>query len=126
VTGPTYEQSVIALVCWKQMKSELYRGMISFACLLRNRANQGWFGGSMYQNAVAVANEEGLWGGEMPDAREMQFQMLLQAIEGVFDNAIPDKTGGALYFAHRSAGDKIAGERTAEIGQYIFFRGLEK
>lgn len=122
MTGIDYEKAVVALVCWKQMKGELYRGMSCYAMMLRNRAEAGWFDGSIYNNASAVAREEGLKLDEFPDAREPQYQALLQAIDRIFDGGLADKTGGALYCAHISTQDGIAGEITTQVGQFIFFR----
>jgi hypothetical protein len=120
--GIDYEKSFTAYVCWRQMHGELYRGMVFYAMMLRNRADAGWFDGSIYLNALTVAREEGLNFDDGPDPREPQFQQLLQAMDKVFDNNLPDKTGNALYCAHKSTQDSIAGEITTQVGQFIFFR----
>lgn len=120
--GLEYEKAVVALVCWKQMKGELYRGMSSLAMMFRNRARSGWFDGSIYNNAIAWAREANMNLSEAPDPRELQFQQLLQAIDGIFLDTVADKTGGSMYVAHISQADSIAGEITTQIGQYIFFR----
>jgi hypothetical protein len=122
MTGIDYEKAFVAYVCWKQMQSETFRGMLFLAMMLRNRAQAGWFDGSIYRNAVSFMHEMALDPVPCPDAREPQFLNLLQSIDGIFSGEILDRTGGALYVAHRSVNDVIAGERTAELGQYIFFR----
>lgn len=122
MTGIDYEKAVVSLVCWKQMKSELYRGMVSLALMFRNRANAGWFDGSIYNNAIAWARESNLDLSEAPDARDYQFQQVLQAMDGIFLGTVVDKTGGSMYVAHISQADSISGEITTQIGQYIFFR----
>lgn len=123
--GQDYEKAVVALVCWKHMKSEQYRGMSFLAMMLQNRANAGWFEGSIYNNAIRLAAESDMTFSDVPDAREPQFGALLQMMDGLFTGITPDRTGGALYFAHKSSADLIAGETTAEIGQYIFFRNRQ-
>jgi len=123
MTGIEYEKGIVSLVCWKMMQAEQYRAMSMYATMLRNRAESGWFQGSIYNNAVAVGAESKLDFIDFPDAREYQFQQLLQAMDGIFSGSVPDRTGGALYCAHKSTLDQIAGETTAEIGQYIFFKG---
>lgn len=124
MTGIEYEKAVVALICWKQMKGELYRGMSYMAMMLRNRAKAGWFDGSIYFNAVAVARESEMKLEDFPDARELQFQNILQAMDGIFSDVTPDRTGGAMYVAHASSVETLAGEITTQVGQYIFFRGL--
>lgn len=123
MTGIDYEKSIVALICWKQMRGELYRGMSYLAMMLRNRAEAGWFEGSIYNNAVAVAREAGMNWADAPDSREPQYQQLLQIMDGIYTGQTPDRTGGALYFAHSTTADSIAGEITTQVGQYIFFRG---
>jgi len=123
MTGIDYEKSIVALICWKQMRGELYRGMSYLAMMLRNRADAGWFEGSIYNNAIAFSNDMGMKWDEFPDSREPQYQQLLQVIDGIYASAVPDRTGGALYCAHSTTADSIAGEITTQVGQYIFFRG---
>jgi spore germination cell wall hydrolase CwlJ-like protein len=123
--GIDYEKAVVALVCWKQMKGENYRGMVSLASVFRNRADAGWFNGTIYNNALVFSREQNMTWDDFPDAREPQFQTLLQAMDGVFLGTLPDKTGGAMYCAHASVTDSIAGEITTKIGQYVFFRGAD-
>jgi hypothetical protein len=123
MTGIDYEKSIVSFVCWKQMRGELYRGMISMAMMLRNRAEAGWFEGSIYNNAIKLGTEMGMDWSEFPDSREPQFQAMLQAIDGIYTGTIQDKIGGAAYYAHKSSEESIVGEITANIGQYVFFRG---
>lgn len=123
MTGVDYEKSIVSLVCWKLMHGELYRGMISVAMMLKNRADSGWFEGSIYNNAVALGMDMKLDWCAAPDPREHQFMQLLQAVDGVYSGQMPDKTGGALYLAHASQIDSIAGDITTQVGQFVFFRG---
>lgn len=123
--GEEFEKSIVALVCWKQMKEGLYRGMISVGLMLRNRAMAGWCEGSIYLNACLLAREENIKLDDLPDSREPQFQSLLHKMDDLFSGVLPDKTEGALYVAHISSQDAIAGEITTQVGQYIFFRGKQ-
>lgn len=122
MTAPDYEKAIVALICWKTMRGELYRGMVGLACMFRNRANAGWFEGSIYLNAVAFANESTVNWTEFPDAREPGFQNLLHAMDGLYNGNLADKTGGSLWVAHKSTADNIRGDR-CEVGQYVFFKG---
>ena len=122
MTGPDYEKSIVALVCWARMKTELYRGTIAVAHVLRNRAAADWFEGSIYLNAVADFPEaiDGLL--EHPDVRDPEFQKLLLGIDKLFAGQLTDKTDGAMYFTKASSEDTIAGTVTTKIGQTIFFK----
>lgn len=122
MTGHEYEKSVVAIICWKQMRGELYPGMIRLAMMLSNRAKSGWYDGSIYNNALAFSREMKMEWEDFPDAREPQFSDLLRVIDGVFTDTVIDHTHGATYCAHISASDSIAGEITAKIGQFIFFK----
>lgn len=125
MTGIDFEKTIVSFVCWKQMKGELYRGMSFLAMMLKNRSDSGWFESSIYNNALAFMRETDMKLDEFPDVRHPEFLNLLQTIDGIFAGTTPDRTGGALYVAHKSQTDTIAGERTAEIGQFIFFRSTE-
>jgi len=120
MTTTDYEKSIVALACWRFMGSETYRGMLMAAMVLRNRAEQGWFDGSIYRNASVEVSDKYL--PKYPDPRDPEFQKLLQAMDGIFSGSIEDKTGGALYWTLLSNEEIIAGERTAQFGKYIFFK----
>ena len=120
MTTTDYEKSIVALACWRFMNSETYRGMLMAAMVFRNRASQGWFEGSIYNNATAEMIDR--CSVEFHDPRDPEFQKLLQAMDGIFSGSIEDKTGGALYWTLLSNEEIIAGERTAQFGKYIFFK----
>jgi spore germination cell wall hydrolase CwlJ-like protein len=133
MTTTDYEKSIVALACWRFLGTETYRGMLMVAMVLRNRAEAGWFEGSIYNNATAAMLEAENANYYCPptdlhvklayaDDREPEFQKLLQAMDGIFSGSIEDKTGGALYWALLSSEEIIAGERTAQFGKYIFFK----
>lgn len=118
--GIDYEHAIVALACWQNQRQEMYRGMIAYGMMLRNRAQAGWFDRSLYRNAAATLAENPP--AEYPDAREPQFQAVLQAVSGLFSGTLSDRTGGALYCASVQGSEVIAGEITAQIGQSIFFK----
>ena len=113
-----FSKSIIALACWRAAKTELHPTMLSVCMVFKNRADAGWNDGDLYENCAdwLKANP-----GDMPDVRDPQFQKLLEKLEGVTSGMVPDKTGGALYFAPKSA-EKIDGTLTATIGQMFFYR----
>ncbi len=48
---------------------------------------------------------------------------MLAKIGNVLSGQIPDKTGGAVYFAHKQdVAERIEGTITASVGQMIFIR----
>lgn len=120
MTGIEYEKSIVALVCWQRLNSELYRGMIAVASVLHNRASAGWFQGSLYWNAVAMLQENK--SDQHPDVRDPEFQKLMTGIDALYAGKLSDKTDGALYFANPVEAEVIAGQVTAKIGQTIFFK----
>lgn len=120
-TTDYYEKSIVALACWRFLGTETYRGMLMVAMVLRNRAEQGWFEGSIYNNATAEMADRYSTGAH-PDPRDPEFQKLLQAMDGIFSGSIEDKTGGGLYWTLLANEEIIAGERTAQFGKYIFFK----
>ena len=120
MTTTDYEKSIVALACWRFLGTETYRGMLMVAMVLRNRAEAGWFEGSIYNNATAEMADR--CPTTYTDPREPEFQKLLQAMDGIFSGSIEDKTGGALYWAPLANEEIIAGERTAQFGKYIFFK----
>ena len=120
MTVSEYEKSIIALAAWHPFREEGTRGMVCAAMALRNRANKGWFDGSLYWNAVAELKSNPAT--EYADGREPEFMMLLQAIDGVVSGRTDDRTGGALYWAPLSQSETIIGERTAQVGRFVFFK----
>lgn len=120
--GIEYEKAIVSLVCWKTMKSETYRGMIAMAMMLRNRANAGWFEGSIYNNAIVLGRDMKLDWSDFPDAMEPEYQGVLANMDGIYSGIVPDKTGGALYCSHVSSLDSLVGEITTQIGQFVFYR----
>jgi hypothetical protein len=85
-----------------------------------NRAKEGWFNGDLYENCWRWLLENP---GDFPDARDPQFGQLLSKLESVTSGLVSDKTGGAVYFMHRSeVPEKLAGIVTTTIGSIVFFK----
>jgi hypothetical protein len=144
--GEDFEKAIVALECWREMRSDGVNGMLSVAFVLRNRAKAGWFHGSIYDNAIAKNQFSSMTvKGDPntvrfpddpvhPDTREPQFQAFLQLIDGVFDDSKLDYiTSGALYYAVVSdstsvwfvtniLSDPINHPRVAQMGQTTFFK----
>lgn len=119
--GIEFEKSIVALASWSVGRQDLYKGMAGVAMVIRNRAIAGWFEGSLYLNAVAVLNENPIT--EYPDAREPEFQKILQAMDGIFEGSIPDKTDGGLWITNiRTSVEQIKGTVTCTIGQLMFVK----
>lgn len=139
MTGDTYEQGIVALACWREMRGDLYTGMVSVGLVLRNRSLAGWHNGSIYNNAIAIdqLSSMSVKGDpntiQYPDSREPQFQKLMQAMEPLFDNTLADITQGAMYYAalkYANSGwffENIVSQpdkhpKILQIGQTTFFK----
>jgi|SRR6185437_8768228 len=116
-----YEKSIIALTCFTEFPGELWMTGLFGAMALRNRAKAGWFEGSIYQNAIAVLRERNRVI-EFPDSRDPALTNLLTRLDSVYSDEVPDRTGGALYWIRSDAAELVSGERTGQIGRYVFFR----
>jgi hypothetical protein len=118
VTGPEYSKAVVALACWRAAQTELHQAMLCICMVFMNRALVGWCEGDLYENAARWLQENP---GNFPDIRDPQFGQLLAKLDGVISGAVPDKTGGALWFWSKTD-DPIQGSITTTIGNLIFVR----
>lgn len=114
-----FTQSVVALACWRAAKHETYQVMLSVCMVFKNRADDGWFDGDLYENCSRWLGENP---GEFPDTRDPAFLNMLSRLEGVSSGFVPDKTGGALWFAPKSSEVQISGQITCSMGQMNFIR----
>jgi hypothetical protein len=105
MTGPEFEKGIVALTAWREMESEGLNGMIAVVFVLRSRAKAGWYGGSLYTNAIQKNqfSSMSVLGDKrtiaFPDTRDPVFQSLLAQIDAIYDGAPDTITNGALYFA---------------------------
>lgn len=92
-----FTTSLVVLASWRAAKEELHSVMLACCQTFMNRAKAN--GTDTYDEAVSYleVNIDG-W----PDVRDPQFQSLLAKINSVLDGQIPDRTGGALWFAPKS------------------------
>jgi hypothetical protein len=120
MTPTDYANSQIATACWRAAQTELHSVMLAVCQVFKNRADAGWYDHDLYLNCTHWLEENP---GEFPDTRDPQFQQLLAKLDNVISGAVPDKTGGAFYFVHKSQlPEQIAGTQTASIGNLIFIR----
>jgi hypothetical protein len=113
MVGIDFEKSVVALACWRALRSEQYRGMSFGAMALRNRAILN--GTQIYDEALEYLYDSR----DFPDAREPQFQALLAVMDGIFNNTVMDKTDGATHWGWNEC---TPGTRTCQAGQVIFYK----
>ena len=103
MTSDNFLKAELALFAWQNAHE--YGGidnMLALACVLRNRVKQGWMGGDWSQviaEAPGKAGDNTIKGG-YPDVRDVNVRLLLQRIDGIFNDSEPDRyTDGALYYA---------------------------
>lgn len=91
-----FTTSLVVLASWRAAKDELHSVMLAACQTFMNRAKAN--GTDIYEEATGYLeiNTEG-W----PDVRDPQFQALVGKINSVLDGQIPDRTGGALWFASK-------------------------
>jgi hypothetical protein len=118
MTSTDYATAQIATACWRAAQTELHSVMLAVCMVFKNRADAGWYDGDLYLNCVQWLEENP---GDFPDTRDPQFQQLLAKIENVISGAVPDKTGGAIWFAPKII-EKFVGIVTATIGNMLFIR----
>lgn len=138
LTAQDFEKGIVCLCCWREMRSQLYAGMMAVACVINNRAKKGWFHGNQYSNTVAknqfssmtVPGDPQLE--KYPAEDDTEFNKLLAAIDLLYEGEVLDRTDGALYYAVLA--DSTSGwffreivnrpeehPRLAEIGRTSFF-----
>jgi len=92
-----FTTSLIVLASWRSAKDELHSVMLAACQTFMNRAKAN--GTDVYDEAINYLeiNQDG-----RPDVRDPQFQALVGKINSVLDGQVPDRTGGALWFASKS------------------------
>lgn len=112
-----FTRSVIALACWRAAQHETYQVMLSVCMVFKNRADH--ISVDIYDEACRWLAENP---GEFPDVRDPTFLNMLNRLDGVSSGFVPDKTGGALWFAPKSSEEPIFGQITCSMGQMNFIR----
>ena len=116
-----FRKSVVALACWRAARTELPSVMLSVGMVFKNRADDGWFDGDLYENAVRWLTENP---GEFPDPRDPQFQQMLSKLDLVLTGEVPDKTSGALWFCPKEELETVPKPFTvvSTIGNFVFLK----
>ena len=96
MTISEFKNGQIALACWRAARFELHLVMLCVCQVFLNRAKGNWYEGDLYENCIHWLAENP---GEFPDPRDPQFLQLLNNLESITSGLVPDKTGGALWFA---------------------------
>ena len=113
-----FNNSIIALACWRAAKTELPPVMLAVCQVFKNRADAGWFDHDLYQNCVQWLIENP---GDFPDTRDPGFRQMMVKLDSVTSGSVPDRTGGAMYFCPKSQLlEKIEGQITTTIGNVVF------
>jgi len=97
MTTSDFSASVVALACWTAAKEEPHSVMLAVCQTFLNRARAN--GTDIYDEAICYLEVNP---SEFPDTRNPQFQALIAKISLVMEGQVPDKTGGALWFAPKS------------------------
>ena len=118
MTASEFSRGVMAQAAWQAAQNETHQVMLSVLMVFKNRAEAGWYDGDLYENCARWLGENP---GEFPDVRDPQFQNLISKLDGVITGLVPDKTGGAFYFAPKDT-EAFVGSITATVGQTIFIR----
>jgi len=118
VTASEFSRGVMAQAAWQAAQNETHQVMLSVLMVFKNRAEAGWFDGSLYLNCAQWLIENPPKA--MPDERDPQFLNLLSKLDGVVAGLVPDKVAGALWFAPKSECEAIAGRIVATVGQMNF------
>lgn len=110
-------------------------GMQAVASVIRNRSLSGQFSsdpavvaqqhnGPWYQfTANADTNHSGNSVGKNAKSSSAAYQRAAAAVDSIFNDEVPDPTGGALYYhtADTTAPWDRTMSRTAQIGQHVFY-----
>lgn len=105
-----FTKSIACLLAWREERGNQTNGMLGVLFVLRNRIKAGWFGGDWIRNmavhgqfsSMTVKGDSQTV--EYPDPRDPTFQQLLNYIDHIYDDTMPDTlTNGALYYADLSS-----------------------
>jgi hypothetical protein len=97
MTTSDFAASIVALACWTAAKEEPHTVMLAVCQVFLNRARAN--SSDIYDEAIDYLE---INSGSFPDTRSPQFQALVAKISLVMEGQVPDKTGGALWFAPKS------------------------
>jgi hypothetical protein len=116
--GVDFQKAIVALISWQAMRGEGVNAMLGACFVFRNQAKTGEPSDDIYTCAKLHAAHRGVVG--FPDTRHPQFLMLLQYMDGVFDDTLVDNiTNGALAFERPHHKDALV---CANIGPVLFYK----
>jgi len=147
MTAETYVKAQLATLAWREGHEQGgFNNALAVAFVIKNRVRAGWgdWLDLIQRHAIwSARNEDELDTTSHPDAREPNFQLLLQNIDGVFDNSLQDKLTvspktkagefrAALYYGQLNKItrpwflEKIVRQpdlhpRTSQVGEIVFF-----
>jgi Cell Wall Hydrolase len=106
VTFDDFNKCMLALVAWREERSNGINGMLGVMFVIRNRVKKGWFGGDYLSNiaghnqfsSMSVSGDSQTV--HYPVIHDPTFTQLLQLTDEVYDDTRTDTiTNGALYYA---------------------------
>jgi spore germination cell wall hydrolase CwlJ-like protein len=121
----------LALTSWAEARGDGFCAMVAVSHTILNRLRSGAFGSTVRQITRApfqfsVWNEGGAKLGKLSE-RDPVYVLAQLAAAAAASGAVPDNTGGALYFHAASMRPRPtwAGRltRTVQVGGHIFYRG---
>lgn len=145
MTSETYVRAQLATLAWREgYQDGGINNSLAVAFVIKNRVRAGWgdWLDLIQRHAIwSSRNADELDTTSHPDAREPNFQLLLQQIDGVFDGSMPDKLTVApklgdsrpgLYygklnnisrewFLENIVRNPESHPRTSQVGEVIFF-----
>lgn len=108
--GSTFTKAILALLAWREERSNGISGELAVCFVVRNRVNAGWSQGDwgkviethgQFSSISIIGDSQTVL---YPDTRDPLFLTVLQAVEGIYDGTTDDTlTNGALYYADLSS-----------------------
>jgi hypothetical protein len=138
-----FVKSLLALLAWREERSNHVNGMLGVCFVVRNRVKAGWNGGDYLKNITAHNQFSSISvigdGGTVayPVSNDPEFMQILQLVDLVYDDTRPDTiTNGALYYADMNSPgynhggwfdrnivqNPTAHPRCAQIGSTTYFK----
>src|ERR1051326_685181 len=111
MTNENFVKSILALLAYREERSNGINGQLGVMFVVRNRVKAGWQGGdwlkvitghNQFSSISIVGDSQTV---VYPQLGDPNFTKLLQYVDGVFDNTMTDSlTQGALYYADLNSG----------------------
>ncbi len=107
-TWDDFIKSELALLAWREERSNQVNGMLGVCFIVRNRVKKGWFGSSwlgninghgQFSSMTILGDSQTI---KYPVMNDPQFTQILQLVDEVYDQDNPrvdNLTNGSLYYA---------------------------